>query len=742
MNNLLQLKGEFEHKKNSNGYGAVNLPVGASVGCEHIFKLKSELESILSIWTKNSLIGGALLSAHYNRVVAKSNRIKSLFESSAVKANDLIRGARFEENGKNINHIFTYFMSLEQLEEAISRLEVCGEIVKIKFSGNITTENIAELYKSKKFDKSTISLTRFIGVIVDCYYVNKFSIDDNLEDINEPAIVTLYKTKSKTLKLLESIGIKIFETGVIDETTILINPDQFKILKEKAPYLVAMQVRDFADLTKEEINETSSGGITIPASTNEPKIGVIDTLFDNEVYFRDWVEYENMLDPNIPVERKDYYHGTAVSSIIVDGPTFNPEMNDECGRFRVKHFGVATHGKFSSFSVLKNIRAAVAANRDIKVWNLSLGSVMEIHKNFISPEAAELDKIQSEYDVIFVVAGTNKPSRSKESMRIGAPADSINSLVVNSVKESGDPASYTRIGPVLSFFHKPDVSYYGGDNDKGITVCTPTGQGVVQGTSFAAPWIARKLAYLIHYMGMTREVAKALIIDSAAGWNRKDDLTHSVGYGVVPIKISEILQTTDDEIRFFMTGTIDKYETYNYNIPVPSYKDKHPFFARATLCYFPNCSRNQGVDYTDTEMDIHFGRVRAGKRGPEIMPINNNFQDVEGRCLYEGPARLLYRKWDNIKHISESVKTTSRPKGKYGAGLWGLSVKIKERLTYSRNHDMQFGVVITLKEMNGINRIDDFIKLCMVRGFIVNRVDIDSRIDVYAKAEENIKFDI
>ena len=55
---------------------------------------------------------------------------------------------------------------------------------------------------------------------------------------------------------------------------------------------------------------------------------------------------------------------------------------------------------------------------------------------------------------------------------------------------------------------------------------------------------------------------------------------------------------------------------------------------------------------------------------------------------------------------------------------------------------MQFGVVITLKEMNGINRIDDFIKLCMVRGFIVNRVDIDSRIDVYAKAEENIKFDI
>jgi len=45
------------------------------------------------------------------------------------------------------------------------------------------------------------------------------------------------------------------------------------------------------------------------------------------------------------------------------------------------------------------------------VWNLSLGSAMEIDPNFISPEAAELDRIQCEYDVIFVVAGTNKKTR-------------------------------------------------------------------------------------------------------------------------------------------------------------------------------------------------------------------------------------------------------------------------------------------------------------------------------------------
>ncbi|MFX3816638.1 serine protease, partial [Streptococcus suis] len=75
----------------------------------------------------------------------------------------------------------------------------------------------------------------------------------------------------------------------------------------------------------------------------------------------------------------------------------------------------------------------VAENRELKVWNLSLGSALEIHKDYISNEAAILDKIQYDYDVIFFVAGTNKPSDSNRPMLIGAPADSKNSLIFNSV---------------------------------------------------------------------------------------------------------------------------------------------------------------------------------------------------------------------------------------------------------------------------------------------------------------------
>lgn len=42
--------------------------------------------------------------------------------------------------------------------------------------------------------------------------------------------------------------------------------------------------------------------------------------------------------------------------------------------------------------------------------------------------------------------------------------------------------------------------------------------------------------------------------------------------------------------------------------------------------------------------------------------------------------------------------------------------------------------------MYGENRIDDFIKLCMMRGWVVNRIDVENQIDIYNKAEEEIEF--
>ena len=597
-----------------------------------------------------------------------------------------------------------------------------------------------------------MSKSAFLKIIVDGNYVERFDIDRADEEITQDSIITIYQTGVETKELLEKFGIHIVDDRIINKTTLRLTPDEAKLLYNHASYLVAMSLTDFAEISRDdisdEVKEWDDDTRLIPKPSIEPVIGVIDTQFNENVYFKDWVDYTNMLDENIPLSKEDYKHGTAVSYIIVDGPQGNPDLDDGCGRFRVRHFGVATHNGFSSFAVLRLIRDIVAKNRDIKVWNLSLGSKLEIKPNFISPEAAELDRIQSEYDVIFVVAGTNVPKGvDGKNMKIGSPADSLNSLVVNSVDFKGKSASYTRSGPVLSFFHKPDLSYYGGDgnrmNEKIAVCCDDMGAAYVSGTSFAAPWVSRKLAYLIHIMGLSRELAKALLIDSAAKWDRKDDISHRVGYGILPKHIRDIIHSPDDEIRFLMMGASEEYETYTYNLPVPVVNNAHPFYAKATLVYFPQCNRNQGVDYTSTEMDIHFGRIVIDKKNKTtIKSIDNNKQSEEGLItLYEEDARRMYRKWDNVKHISEKIKDRAVPRKAYDSGSWGLSIKTKERTTAKTKEPLQFGVVVTLKEMNGVNRIDDFVKMCMARGWLVNKLDVQNQIDVYMKAEEEITFE-
>ena len=735
MNNTLQLKGTFEQRKNENKQGSPNLPVGKTVNSEKLKNLLNDLKRLYEFWVNEKTLPGALVSVYYNKVAAKSNRVQRLL------SNNSIVGAKFD-NTNSPKHIITHFISLPELQQAINELEITLTILEEQFNGCISHETIKKinskdpskriLFKHPPKFKST-----FLRIIVDVYYVEKFDILRDVEDLKNNSIITIFKTSEDTATLMNKLGIRLENNRIIDETTVYLFPDELNILKAKAPYLISMAVSDICELTKSDFDFADKEILSIPAPQNEPTIGVIDTAFYKDVYFSQWVETTNLLQKEIAITENDYLHGTAVSSIIVDGPTLNPNLDDGCGRFKVRHFTVAAGDRFSSFYVLKNIENIVMTNPDIKVWNLSLGSKLEINPNFISPEAAILDKIQCEYDVVFIIAGTNKTD-NEENKSIGPPADSINSIVVNSVTNNGEPASYTRTGPVLSFFIKPDISYYGGDTDNKMKVYTNRGIEIVQGTSFAAPWIARKMCYLISILGLSREEAKALLIHSATTWEKQKIDSCKIGHGIVPKRIEDVVNSSNDEIQFVISGVSEEYDTYNYKIPVPVHQNKHPFIAKATLCYFPRCCRNQGVDYTNTELDITFGRIK----GNSIKPINNNFQDKKGFYTNEEDARSNYRKWDNVKHIREIVKIRNLPRDSYTAkGLWGISLKTKNRLDPQDGKNLKFSLVVTLKELNGVNRIQDFIRNCLLNEWFVNRIDIETRVDIHNIAEEEIHFD-
>ncbi|MEE8725124.1 MAG: S8 family peptidase [Bifidobacterium crudilactis] len=762
MNSLLQLKGSIEQRSNPSKPGPANLPTGGCVTKEHILELAHDLSNILNNWDSDAPIDNILIDVVYGDVTAKSNRVaKLLSEPGGDKPDRQIVGARFESKNAHPHHVITHYVTRGAIRRSIGFLNDCASEVGSNphFKENvITDENLKDINTAKYSVKQSLSKSAFAKIIKDSYYVKSFCIPKaDPAATNDNVLVTFFDVGKNLQTLFEDIGLKYPTNGHVDRQTLLLSASLYERLRNKVPYLVSMSTPDLSLRAEEGISPTDVEVPEIPLPQTEPTIGVIDTDFSESAYVHDWVEIDTNFNLEQVVEgTRDFDHGTEVTSLIVDGPGLNPEFDDGCGRFRVRHFPIATK-RTTMTRLLGVLDRIVVANPDIKVWNISLGTEEPVSNNSISPVAALLDKIQFEHDVIFVIAGTNQLKRDSKQTRLGSPADSINSIVVNSCRKDGTMCSYSRSGPVLSFFHKPDISYYGGDVGEEMHVCAAKGVVKGGGTSFAAPWISRKLAYLIYVMGFSRESAKALLIDSTTDWSPTtlNNDFQKKGYGIAPIRIEQILETPNDTIRFIISGSSEKYDTYTYTLPIPSDKSKHPFLAKATLCYFPMCDRNQGVDYTDTELDLHFGRIRIIRETKlindvpvtterkRILSVDGNIQTEPGsHNLYEANVREHFRKWDNVKHISDVQKKRMLARKQYNPeGYWGLSIKTKERLSNVYGKGLHFAVVVTLKEMFGKNRIEDFIQQCSLRGWLVTRISQSARIEVFEEAEQQISFE-
>ena len=758
MNALLQVKLNFANERKKPSAVSKNLRAHSEVTVEKIDALMESLQSVLRYYRgQPKLLNDILIDVNYNDIIAKSKRIEAMLKPYGHTTNDMVVGARFSDAppGQE-NHIITYYIDEATIKETIENLKIARRFVERELGGKATTENFKETGEDGKkdirkfhYDRYPILKTRLRSLIIDCSVVDSFSVPSvAMVPERDSFLITFYKTELTISQLLEKLDIEEwrYPHTFYGSDTVSVNRDLYDVLNEKVPYMISMISTDFSQIKLNDIvSSRPLEKIAIPDPTNEPIIGVIDTFFDENVYFSKWVENIDYLDDVEKYMERDAVreHGTQVASIIVDGPRMNPWLDDGCGRFRVRHFGVCAN-RIQTARLVNKVKRIVEANPDIHVWNLSLGTEDEVSRNFISFDAAALDEIQSKHNTVFVISGTNDNRTVRPDVqRVGSPADSLNSIVVNSVRRDGKSASYTRKGNVLCFFTKPDVSYYGGDYDDRIIAYGPQGEEAVYGTSFAAPWISRKMCYLIDVMGMQREVAKALLIDSAAGWEYKQSAykhKDTRGYGIVPIDIHKVLSSESDEIKFVVYGTSESYKTTNYAIPVPRDEEsKYPYAARATLCYFPECSRNQGVDYTDCELSLTFGRV-INDQG-KIDDINDNIQDDNGGYADERQSRADFRKWENTKLISTLLKDSLKPRKSYGERLWGLTVTAKHRLSPRVKEQMNFGVVVTLKEMKGKNRVEDFIKACTLRGYIVHKLDVQQRLDIYHTAQEEITFD-
>lgn len=740
MNKILELKGDFLPDSNHASGGGSSMLADGILTLEHIDNLIFELKNVLNIWDKNAPIDNILIDVKYIKLISKSNRIATIFSfgEKKIDPNDIVVGARFSDE-KKFTHIITYYVSKENINRTIYNLEICKQYMNDFYGASLMgrefNKNYSRLENVEKYNNSKTTLR---GLLCDCFFVDSFSIPSNNVSNSDRQLVTFYKTEEKISVILSKLKISMnpVDFQIVDEYgSAIISKTKIDEIVSKVPYLVANGTSDLM----EELENNQKGKVIekyIPDPNNEPVIGVIDTPFDDSVYFSKWVEAHNI----IPSTKFNSVHGTKVSSLIVDAETLNPMLADDCGRFRVRHFGILDSEHRSSYELMNQIKNIVKNNQDIHVWNLSLGGIEETSKSFVSYEASVLDELQHEYNCLFVVAGTNdrKPMRNIVK-RIAPPADSLNSLVVNSVKIDKLPASYTRKGPVLAYFLKPDVSYYGGDFGQELAVCSPSSTcDIFSGTSASAPLVARKLCYLIDVMNFPREIAKALIIHDAAQWSfdKNNEDKYLKGYGVVNKSVFNILETNDDEIRFYISGQTLAYKTYNYKLPVPKNSDnKYPYIGKVTLCYFPKCYRNQGVDYTETELDLRFGRL---KPNGEIEKLEGSSGAKKGTL--EKELRDISQKWDNSKHKMTQIKNKNEPLKSYLNQDWGIEIIRSERIVKD-NSPVNFGMVVTLKSIDGINRFDEFVRLCSLKSWIVHPIDIKNRIEIHDVAKEDINFE-
>lgn len=716
------------------------------VTSSHVQKLLNDLNSVINFWEHNDRYSiGALVQFRFDSLISKSKRIEKLFSHGSAK----IVGAHFvKENsggGQTIKHAMVYhFKNSSPLLDVRAKLENAKRYIDNKFGGSINKEKSFHIFGG---DLCHNGKEWIISFLLELSRIEAISLPKPELEIKDQTMVHFYLDPSKMFK---TIGIDVLSGRKYGERTVILSEEELQRVLSEADYFVASGCSDHFNSPMDQYNELSDiEPPEINEARSEPVVGVIDTAFDTNCYLyeKGWVDYRDYRDQEFADNSLECRsHGTGVTSLIVHGDEINEDLGliDGCGHFRVRHFAIANKKYNSNLFIMQSIEKIVRDNRDIKVWNLSLGTESEVNKNAISPVAALLDELQEKYDVIFVVAGTNMPEGriSYDDYRIGSPADSVNALVVNSVKQiTNEPTSYSRCGPVLDFFIKPDVSYYGGDIEEGIHYFNGFKIVSSHGTSFAAPLITRKVAYLVYKAKLSKEAAKALIIDASSGWNDYTN-TEKVGRGTVPIHIRDILNSKDDEIRFVFTGTVKGYSSFDNSLPMPlnPLNKKSPFIGRAVMCYTTECSADNGVDYTNIEVDLKFGPVVNGK----IKSIKQDMQYETGGFVNEETARKTFLKWDNVKRIKEPTKNSYRDRDIKESGKWGFKF-----ITTYRNADkpteekynFDFSVVVTLKNIDGKNRSLEFLKLVQGSTWTIETIDVDN-IDVfYDSVEQDINFD-
>ena len=134
--------------------------------------------------------------------------------------------------------------------------------------------------------------------------------------------------------------------------------------------------------------------------------------------------------------------------------------------------------------------------------------------------------------------------------RIQSPSDMVNGIGVGAYQIDSDGncsrAPYSSVGLGREGCKvKPDFCEHGGSVERPIQVLGTEEYAMknVQGTSFAAPIVARKAAELMIKSGDIGVLTARSLLTQASS-NEIDDIDHEIGYGMCARNVDDILMCT------------------------------------------------------------------------------------------------------------------------------------------------------------------------------------------------------
>lgn len=452
-----------------------------------------------------------------------------------------------------------------------------------------------------------------------------------------------------------------------------------------------------------------------------PVVVVVDSgISDSNPALESWVVRR---DSQVAPAYRNTDHGTFVAGLICWGSDLNPTIagidSSPCAVFDLQVIPNADPAKGDTDALqeqefLISLETALKQHaNEYKVWNLSLGTDAVCSLDEFSEFAEQLDNLQEQYQVSFVISAGNydnpplldypRSPAQLDTGRITTPADSVLAITVGAVshvdyKKNGPkehhPSAFSRHGAGPNYIIKPDFVHYGGScsadlgHVAGIRSINGSGSAENIGTSFATPLVSRTLAQIYHQITPTPTpvLARALLTHHARDPRTKtrvpDGEENYFGFGL-PAPVPYCLECSPYSSTLVFEDTLRPgyfLEWDDFPYPASLHRDGK-YFGEIwmTVAFAPARGARWGSEYCETHIDAHFG-VYRDQTNRETGEITSKFKGLvppehkNPGVLYEAYQVEKLRKWAPVRTYHGDMGE----KGERG-GRWRLKVQLLTR---------------------------------------------------------------